>query len=252
VVRPGGRFYPAIRARAGKGSNPMNFNTEWEKRRLTTPRTAAIAGILFGVLFSASLVLMRTAIPEEINRDTSWVSAGSSRISLALGLMPFAGIAYLWFIGVVRDKLGEFEDKFFSTVFFGSSLVFIGLVFIAMAIAGGILATYQMIGKETPDYTVIYFARALMLHISSVYALRMAGVTMISLGTIWMRTGLMPRWLAVVTFSLALILLVVVNFSPWFMLTYPAWVTLISLYILWMRLTHPDAQLFTPQKSETT
>jgi hypothetical protein len=228
----------------------MNFNTEWEKRRLTTPRTAAIAGILFGLLFSASLVLMRTAIPEEINRDTGWVTAGSSRINLALGLMPFAGIAYLWFIGVVRDRLGEYEDKFFSTVFFGSSLVFIGLVFIAMAIAGGILATYPVISKEAPDTTVIYFARALMLHISNVYALRMAGVTMISLGTIWMRTGLMPRWLAVVTFSLALVLLVVVNFSPWFTLTYPAWVTLISLYILWMRFEHPDTRLFTPQETE--
>lgn len=229
----------------------MNFNSEWEKRRLTTPRTAAIAGILFGLLFSASLVLMRTAIPQDITTDTTWITTGSSRISLALGMMPFAGIAYLWFIGVVRDKLGDFEDKFFSTVFFGSSLIFISLVFIAMAIAGGILATYQVISKETPDITVIYFARALMLHISNVYALRMAGVTMISLGTIWMRTGLMPRWLAVVTFSLALVLLVVVNFSPWFTLTYPAWVTLISLYILWMRLTHPDAQLFTPQSTDT-
>jgi len=229
----------------------MNFNTEWEKRRLTTPRTAAIAGILFGLLFSASLVLLRTAIPEEINRDPGWVSAGASRINLALGLMPFAGIAYLWFIGVVRDKLGDYEDKFFSTVFFGSSLVFIGLVFIAMAVAGGILAIYPMISKEAPDYTVIFFARALMLHISNVYALRMAGVTMISLGTIWMRTGLMPRWLAVVTFSLALVLLVVVNFSAWFTLVYPAWVTLISLYILWMRLTHPETRLFTPQEIET-
>ncbi len=229
----------------------MNFNTEWKKRRLTTPRTAAIAGILFGLLFSTSLVLLRAAIPEEINSDTSWVTAGSSRINLALGLMPFAGIAYLWFIGVVRDKLGEFEDKFFSTVFFGSSLVFIGLVFVAMAIAGGILTTYKLIGNEAPDYTVIYFARSLMLHISSVYALRMAGVTMISLGTIWMRTGLMPRWLAWVTFSLALILLLVVSFNPWFTLVYPAWVTLISLYILYMRLTHPDTWLFTPQDTGT-
>ncbi len=229
----------------------MNFNAEWEKRRLTTPRTAAIAGILFGLLFSASLVLMRTAIPEEFNRDPGWVTDGAHRINLALGLMPFAGIAYLWFIGVVRDRLGEFEDKFFSTVFFGSSLVFIGLVFISMAIAGGILATYPVISKETPDYTVIYFARAMMLHISNVYALRMAGVTMISLGTIWMRTGVMPRWLAVVTFSLALVLLVVVNYSYWFTLAYPAWVTLISLYILWMRLTHPDTRLFTPQETGT-
>lgn len=214
-----------------------------EYRRLSTPRAAAIAGILFGLLFGASLVLMRGAIPAVVSADTSWAQAGARQINLALGLMPFAGIAYLWFIGVVRDKLGEFEDKFFSTVFFGSSLLFLAMVFISMAIAGGILTTYLLIAGETPDYTVIYFARALMLHISNVYALRMAGVTMISLATIWIRTGLMPRWLAMVTYLLALALLVVVNYSTWVTLVFPAWVLLISLLILWMRLRHPDVQI---------
>ena len=59
--------------------------------------------------------------------------------------MPFAGIAYLWFIGVVRDKLGDFEDRFFSSVFFGSSLLFLAMVFVSMAIVFGILTTYTMI-----------------------------------------------------------------------------------------------------------
>jgi hypothetical protein len=217
--------------------------TEIEYRRLSTPRAAAIAGILFGLLFGASLVLMRSAIPAVFSADTSWAQTGAWKINLALGLMPFAGIAYLWFIGVVRDKLGEFEDKFFSTVFFGSSLLFLAMVFISMAVAGGILTTYLMITGETPDYSVIYFGRALMLHISNVYALRMAGVTMISLATIWIRTALMPRWLAVITYLLALALLVVVNYSPWVTLVFPAWVLLISLFILWMRLKHPDAQI---------
>jgi hypothetical protein len=223
----------------------MNISgTDIEYRRLTTPRAAAIAGILFGLLFAASLALMRGAIPLDISMDMSWVEAGAWKINLALGLMPFAGIAYLWFIGVVRDKLGEFEDKFFSTVFFGSSLLFLAMVFISMAIAGGILVTYRLISGETPDYTVIYFGRALMLHINNVYALRLAGVTMISLATIWMRTGLMPRWLAVVTYSLALALLVVVNYNLWVTMIFPAWVTLISLFILWMRLKQPEQQLF--------
>jgi hypothetical protein len=214
-----------------------------EYRRLTTPRAAATAGILFGLLFGASLFLMRSAIPATLSSDTSWAQTGAWKINLALGLMPFAGISYLWFIGVVRDKLGEFEDRFFSTVFFGSSLLFLAMTFISMSIAGGILSTYLLITGETPDYTVIYFGRALMLHISNVYALRMAGTTMISLATIWLRTGLMPRWLAVLTFLLALTLLVVVNYSSWVTLIFPGWVLLISLYILWMRLKHPDVQI---------
>jgi hypothetical protein len=221
-----------------------------EYRKMTTPRAAAIAGILFGLLFGASLILMHSAIPAVVSTDTTWAQTGIWKINLALGLMPFAGIAYLWFIGVVRDKLGEFEDKFFSTVFFGSSILFLAMVFVSMSIAGGILSTYLLITGETPNYTVIYFGRALMLHISNVYALRMAGVTMISLATIWFRTELMPRWLAVLTFVLALALLVVVNYSPWITLVFPAWVLLISLFILWMRLKHPDVQILTADKTK--
>ena len=37
-------------------------------------------------------------------------------------LMPFAGIAFLWFIGVVRDGFGRYEDKFFASVFLGSGI----------------------------------------------------------------------------------------------------------------------------------
>lgn len=224
-------------------SNP---GSDRELRRLSTPRAAAIAGILFGLLFATSLALMREAIPANISTDLTWVQSGAWQISAALAIMPFAGIAYLWFIGVVRDRLGEFEDRFFSSVFYGSSLLFLAMVFVSMAIAGGILTTYSVIEGEMPDYTVIYFGRAVMLHISNVYALRMAGVTMISLATIWLRTSLMPRWLAVVTYSLALALLVVVDYSLWITLVFPAWVFLISLFILWMQYKHPNERLQQP------
>ena len=220
----------------------MDTTLEKDYRRLTTPRAAAVAGILFALLFAASLVLLRSSIPEGLNADTEWMATGYQRITLALGLMPFAGICYLWFIGVVRDKLGDYEDRFFSSVFFGSSLLFLGLVFVAMAIVGGLVAGYRLTPGMTMDSQVIYFSRAFMIQLSNVYALRMAGVTMISLATIWLRTGLAPRWLVWVTYSLALALLLVVNFSLWVTLIYPAWVFLISLYILWLRYKHPEAR----------
>ncbi len=216
--------------------------TEIEYRRLTTPRAAAIAGILFGLLFSASLVLLRDALPEDFTGDTTWIASGTRQIRWALGMMPFAGIAYLWFIGVVRDRLGELEDRFFSSVFYGSSLLFLAMVFVSMALAGGVLITYPMVTGETPDYSAIIFGRAVMLQITNVYALRMAGVTMISLATIWMRTGLMPRWLTLLTYLLALALLVVVNFNVWITLIFPAWVTMVSLFILWTQLRHSHEQ----------
>ena len=201
-------------------------------RRLTTPRAASIAGVLFGLLFTASLALLRSAIPQTLSGDIAWVEQGGQRIKVALALMPFAGIAFLWFIGVVRDLLGDFEDRFFSTVFLGSGLLFLGMVFVAMAIGGGILAVAQVEGADFPKVEIIFFARALMFQVSNVYALRMAGVFMISLGTIWLRTGLLPRWLALVTYLLALVLLVVINLSLWIALIFPVWVLLISIFKL--------------------
>jgi hypothetical protein len=108
-----------------------------DSRRLKTLRAAAIAGVLFGLLFATSQILMRSAIPEGITTDFDWVISGEAKIRLALALIPFAGIASLWFIGVVRDGLGDYEDRFFSTVFFGSSLLSLAMVFISMAIAMG-------------------------------------------------------------------------------------------------------------------
>ena len=221
----------------------METTLEKDYRRLTTPRAAAVAGILFALLFAASLTLLRVSIPEELNADSGWVVTGSGRITTALSLMPFAGIAYLWFIGVVRDKLGDYEDRFFSSVFYGSSLLFLGMVFVAMAIVGGLVAGYRLNPGMTLDSQMIYFSRAMMIQLSNVYALRMAGVTMISLGTIWLRTGLAPRWLVWVTYTLALALLLVVNFSLWVTLIYPGWVLLISLFILWLRFKNPEARI---------
>jgi len=178
---------------------------------LTTPRAAAVAGILFSVLFAASLILIRTSMPETLSVGTDWVATGSGRITAAAVLMPFAGIAFLWFMGVVRDRLGTLEDQFFSTVFFGSGLLFLAMVFVAMAIAGGLIAGYQLNPGITIDSPIIFFGRALMFQLSNVYALRMAGGFMLSLGTIWLRTGLMPRWLVILTFLLAGSLLFITN-----------------------------------------
>jgi len=198
-------------------------------RRLTTPRAAAVAGILFAVLFGTGLVLMRRGFGDDPALGTQWFERGAGQVRTALVLMPWAGIAFLWFIAVVRDRLGEFEDRFFSTVFFGSGFLFLAMVFVSSAVAGGLLAFGSM---EAPTDDVTVFGRVLMIQVSNVYALRMAGVFMISLGTIWLRTGLMKRWTVAVTWVLALTLLVLISVSLWVTLIFPVWVFLISVLIL--------------------
>ncbi len=203
-----------------------------EFQRLTTPRSAVVAGIAFTVLFSASIALLRTALPRGAIAPTAWARADEGRIGAALALMPFAGIAFLWFIGVVRDLLGDFEDRFFSTVFFGSGILFLAMVFVSCAVAGATLAAAKLSGNEKSLAEIVYFGRVVMLQVSNIYALRMAGVFMISLGTIWWRTGLMPRWLAILSYLVALTLLIVITLSLWLVLLFPAWVLVVSLYIL--------------------
>jgi len=213
------------------------------ERRLRTPRAAAVAGIIFAMLFTASIVLIRLAIPADLSASGAWLETEAGRLSLALGLMPFAGIAFLWFVGVVRDRLGAFEDQFFSTVFFGSGLLFLAMTFAASAIAGGILASYAHGTSQYTGSDVYFFGRAVMNQIFNIYALRMAGVFMISLGTIWLRTGVMPRWLSFLTYLVALSLLLIVSLNLWVVLIFPAWVLVISLHILVISLRGEDTSI---------
>jgi len=204
-------------------------------RSLTTPRAAAWAGVLFAVLFGTSIILVRTTLPAHPLAEPDLLTSGSSRLRVAMTLMPLSGLAFLWFVGVVRDRLGAYEDRFLSTVMFGSGLLFLATAFMSMAIAGGILTMTGTGVAHASDAAVIKFGRATMLQVSNVYALRMAGAFMISLGTIWLRTGLMPRWLVGLTYLLALALLVVTTISLWTTLVFPCWVLLVSLLFLLRR-----------------
>src|SRR5689334_16304034 len=94
---------------------------------ITTPRAAAVAGIAFSVLLTLALVLVRVAVPENPDDAGTWLADSRKRdaVVLALNLLPFAGIAFLWFIGVVRSRIGAGEDRLFATVFLGSGLLFV-------------------------------------------------------------------------------------------------------------------------------
>ena len=201
-----------------------------EYRKLATPKAASIAGILFAVLFASSLILLRLAIPEDLIADPNWVESGRKKITAALLISPFAGVAFLWFVGVVRDRLGEYEDKFFSTIFFGSSMLFLAMVFVSMGIIGGLMAVARISDGVFLDENMVYFARSIVYQLSNIYGLRMAGVFMISLGSTWMGTGIYPRWLVILTFLIATALLLIINYSLWVTLLFPGWVFFISIY----------------------
>ena len=100
-----------------------------------------MAGILFGLLFGATLILIRLKMPEGVGDSAEWLDSQKGGISTATKLMPFAGITFLWFIGVVRDNLGRYEDRFFASVLLGSGLLFLAMMFVSTAVAAALVAT---------------------------------------------------------------------------------------------------------------
>jgi len=207
------------------------------RRTLKTPRAAAFAGIIFALLYGASMVLIRLSVPDDLTADSAWLETNAGTVALALFLVPYAGIAFLWFIGVIRDRFGDLEDRFVATVFLGSGLLFLGITFVGAAMAGGLVSSYA--SGALVDSGVFAYNRTVIYHITSVYAIRMAAVFMTSLATIWYRTGLMHRVWAYLTYGLALVLLFSIGYSLWVTLIFPAWVFMISLYILIRNLHEP-------------
>ena len=200
--------------------------------RAATPIAGAIAGILFALVFSASFVLLATSFADVEHDTGAWLEQGAPRLRAALAMLPFAGMFFLWFMAVVRERLGKLEDQFFSTVFLGSGLLFLAMLFGAAASAGALLATYAQNPGGFAGSTTYTYARQTVSQIFSIFALRMAAVFVLSQATLWSRTGTMPRWIALLTYVVGLVLLVVVSGSMWIVLIFPAWVLLVSVYIL--------------------
>jgi hypothetical protein len=159
-------------------------------------------------------------------------------IRLSLHLVPFAGIAFLWFIGVVRDQLGNVEDRLFSTVFLGSGLLFLAMLFIGAVTSTSLLT---MLAGSNLNTELFAHGRSTTQTLISVYAMRMAAVFTLSVSTVGLRTSAMPRWVAYLGYLVALTLLVAAGEHRWFQLLFPVWVLLVSVVILFVRPSGRDA-----------
>ena len=198
-----------------------------------TRRSAAVAGIVFAVLLLAALTMMRLALGDADPRTLRLDDDRRALIRVGLHLVPFAGIAFLWFIGVVRDQLGPVEDRLFSTVFLGSGLLFLAMLFQGAVTTTGLMV---MLSGAQVDTNIWNFGIATTQTLVSVYAMRMAAVFTLSVSTVGLRTSAFPRWVSYVGYAVALLLMVAAGEHKWTQLVFPLWVLLLSVVIL---LTHP-------------
>lgn len=211
----------------------MPGNGALTRAHLKTPKAAAIAGIVFSLVMFAIYWLLRQSIPADPLDSGTWFTANTRTIALALNLVPVAGVAFLWFIGVLRDRLGLQEDRFFATVFLGSGLLFLAMLFAAAAMIGAVMLVASAVEpNELINTETFRFGRAATYIILNVYAIKMAAVFMFSMSTVVIYTGITPRLIAYVGYLLALLLLIGSYYVSWSFAVLPVWVFLISAYVL--------------------
>jgi hypothetical protein len=195
------------------------------------PRAAAVAGIVFALLLGTATVLVRLAVPADAADAGDWMLSDAKRgqVELALTLLPFAGISFLWFMGVIRDHLGAREDKFFATVFFGSGVLYVAMLFASAAVVSALLVVHRELDASEDLWR---FGRSLSFVLMNGFALRMAAVFTITTTTLAGRLGVLPRWLIVAGYLTALALLFAVTLAPWSSLLFPLWVLTVSVLVL--------------------
>jgi hypothetical protein len=209
------------------------------RAQLRTPRAAAIAGVLFSALLLAVYFLMRLSVPADPHEPGAWLRGGVTYVAIALNLVPFAGVAFLWFVGALRDRLGVREDRFFATVFLGSGLLVLAMLFAAAAVVGAIIIAFHAAPEALIDSATFHFGRGLAYGLINIYLVKTAAVFMIT--TIALYTRLTPRWLAIGGYAVAVALLIGSYYVDWSLLVFPLWVLLVSACILLDERTQPVA-----------
>jgi hypothetical protein len=200
-------------------------------REVQTPRAAAIAGIVFALLLTTAILLNQWAMPRD--RDPSeWLTEDSRRraAGVAIALIPYAGIAFLWFIGVIRSRLGELEDRFFATAFLGSGLLFVAMLFTSAAVTGALLDLSSGTAPVTADDARL--TNAIVSALLGTFGIRMAAVFTLVVTNLGRRTGIVPGWLVLVGYATTLVLLFAPPRTVWATLLFPVWVFLLSVNML--------------------
>ena len=213
--------------------SPASTVTVIERR---APRSVGIAGIAFSLLFLAFALLVGARPPSGLTEAglVDWFDAtAKGPLTIAvLYVAPFAGIAFLWFLAVVRDRIGQNEDRFLSTVFLGSGLLFVAMFWAAAASAASIVAANPFEAAPKLSATTLETFRSLSFSFMFVLGARAAAVFMMVTSTIALRSRVFPRWLIILGYVIALVMLLSLSLMQWIVMLFPAWVFVLSLFIL--------------------
>jgi hypothetical protein len=220
----------------------MSSLIDEEVENVTPGNRMAIAGLVFTSLYLASFLAVR-GLPQATWSDDEILAyyesgdVGYTRL-VALYLVPFAGIAFLWFLAAFRDrvsKLAGTENMMLSTVQILSGSIYVAMQFSA---AASIVTMVLTLDAGDPTPASVQAVRPFLVlgdTILVVFALRAAAVFMMSGTTRALRSGLFRRWQAYLSYALALVLLLTAAEVRATSLIFPLWIGAVSILILLRR-----------------
>jgi len=214
--------------------DPLFRSPRW-RVRLASVEAAAIAGIVCAAGWSVGLrgLLSAPAVDAtdaQIIRYYGDPDAGFNALVL-LQVLVVATIAFLWFVGVVRSRLGDAEPKLFGTVFLGGGILVAG-VLLAGSAALAAPSVLVEAGGKIPDPGAASMSRALAVTLLSVFAPRVATLVMFSTAALGRATRALPRWLVWLTYVVGVVEFVNVTIARPTIYVFPAWIALVSVVLL--------------------
>ncbi len=202
---------------------------------------AAVAGIVYSLLTMFSLVQMARfpslSLPEA--ELTAWFDDPEHRAWLIAGLgsASVAAIAFLWFIGVIRRRLGDREDQFFATVFFGSGVGYVAVSLVgSAAVASPAVATTVLDAAEVSPASAS-LAGGLGAALLLVVAPRLQAAFIFTTSTVFLRSRVLPSWVAVAGYIIGSAMFIAPIVWRSLGLAFPVWVAVVSVMLL---LRHPS------------
>ncbi len=202
---------------------------------LRPPRAAAIAGIVFSVLMAVTLGIFRVAIPSNPASLGAWlIDPGRRRVvSFAIQLIPFSGIAFLWFHRRGAKSPRQAGRPVLCECVPGQRLDVCGLLVCCGVHWRSVAGTDDVAERDSAEHGNLRVCSTVITCVRKyLRSLRMAAVFMFSTCTIALRTAIFPRWIAFLGFTCGLTMLMVIANWAWIALIFPLWMLVVSMQML--------------------
>lgn len=202
---------------------------------------AAVAGIAYSVLTVVAMVQLSRFPSLGLSEEelTAWFNEDVHQGWMigSLALASVGSVAFLWFIAVIRRRLGDLEDKFFGTVFLGSGIVYVVVWLIGAAALAAPAVVMAQADAATVSPSSASLAGGLGGALILVVAPRLQAVFVFSTSTVIMRSRVLPSWMAILGYATGLVLFVVPLVTEPVGLLFPGWVFVLSVV---MMVKHPS------------